>query len=144
MGGELGHLQEKHNKTCLRGNLVQFHPDKPELVVHCNCKKWPPVTQAAAVDAYTHISRPKLAMLPHVPLDSTSSQPHIATVKVENNSIVTSFPKSLSQVGHRPFHHLGSQYHRYWLAECTSAASADRIDKWLVDMDWVGPPTRVA
>eukprot|EP00965_Chrysotila_dentata_P052007 1726372-Pleurochrysis_carterae.AAC.1 len=36
--GEMGQLKQAGDRECLYGNLLQFHPDNPSWIVHCNCK----------------------------------------------------------------------------------------------------------
>jgi len=60
--GEMGLLRRRDKtsdsgyadgRLCLMGNLLQFHPDEPQRLIHCNCKK-----QAAW--QYTHVTLPEL------------------------------------------------------------------------------------
>jgi len=50
--GEMGQLKQAGDRECLYGNLLQFHPDNPSWIVHCNCKP-----QAAWL--YTHVALPQ-------------------------------------------------------------------------------------
>ena len=39
--GEMGQLKQDYGPKdpgCVVGNLMQFHPDNPKWIVHCNCK----------------------------------------------------------------------------------------------------------
>jgi len=53
--GEMGQLKQDYGPTdpgCVVGNLMQFHPDNPKWIVHCNCKPH-------ASWLYTHVSTPQ-------------------------------------------------------------------------------------
>jgi len=52
--GEMGQLKRDRttgNHECVVGNLLQFHPDNPRWIVHCNCKP-------QASWQYTHVALP--------------------------------------------------------------------------------------
>merc|ERR1719382_308899 len=52
--GEMGQLKRDRttgNHECVVGNLLQFHPDNPRWIVHCNCKP-------QASWQYTHAALP--------------------------------------------------------------------------------------
>ena len=49
---------------CVIGNVVQFHPDRPDQIIHCNCKP--------AARKYTVVTKPCTFPVPSLYLPCTT------------------------------------------------------------------------